>query len=169
MSTVRVLGVAMIVGIAVVALIAVPSAHDDRQLPLAPPFSVAALHPDQPNVNLSADAGRVMVLLFWASWCVPCRQELPTVTTHLRSASPDVAVVGIDTNDLRDDALGFLRSTGVNLASGFDNQAKVANAFHLYGLPSAAVVTPSGRIAARYLGPVDASKLLAAVARARRA
>jgi thiol-disulfide isomerase/thioredoxin len=168
MLTVRVFGMATIAGIVVTALLAVPS-HGARQLPSQPTFSVGALQPDGVAITQATGAGRVTVLLFWASWCVPCRSELPAVTSHLRRTSPETTVVGIDTNDGRTDGLDFLRSAGATLPSGFDDQGRVAAAFRLYGLPAAAVVTPSGRIAARFLGPVTVPQLSAAVTRAARA
>jgi cytochrome c biogenesis protein CcmG/thiol:disulfide interchange protein DsbE len=168
MLTVRVLGMATIAVIVVTALLAVPS-HGARQLPSEPTFSVAALQPEGPAVTQATGTGRVTVLLFWASWCVPCRSELPAVTSHLATTSPQTTVVGMDTNDGRADGLDFLRSIGATLPSGFDDQGRVAVAFRLYGLPAAAVVTPSGRIAARFLGPVTGPQLSAAVTRAARA
>jgi hypothetical protein len=77
-----------------------------------------------------------------------------------------IPLVGVNTNDGRSDALRFLATTRVNLRSGFDDQGRVAEAFGLYGLPSSVVLTPSGLVAARYIGPVSYGTLAAGLRRA---
>jgi hypothetical protein len=81
-------------------------------------------------------------------------------------AHRNVDLVGIDTNDVRSEAMRFLDSARIRLRSGFDADGRVAEAFHLYGLPAAVVVTANGLIAAHSVGPVGTTTLVAALRRA---
>jgi thiol-disulfide isomerase/thioredoxin len=159
----RVLLLGVVAGLAVVALgltATRPSGHGQARAAV-PAFRLPPLTPGSPDLDSRNLNGRVTVVTFWASWCVPCRSELPRLARDF--AHRDVSLVGIDTNDNRSEAVRFLDSVRVRLRSGFDDQGQVAAAFHLYGLPSAVVLTPSGLIAAQYLGPVSTKVLATAV------
>jgi hypothetical protein len=77
-----------------------------------------------------------------------------------------VALIGVDTNDSRSEAMRFLAAGKLRFPSGFDDQGRVAEAFHLFGLPSTVVLTKSGLVAAHYLGPVSSTTLGSAIRQA---
>jgi thiol-disulfide isomerase/thioredoxin len=158
-------GTIAVVALAAFGLTSTGSRHHARARWVSvPSFSVPGLAAGQPALASDALRGRVTVLTFWASWCVPCRSELPRMAADL--ARRKVDLVGVNTNDSRSDALHFLAATRVNLRSGFDDQGRVAEAFGLYGLPSSVVLTPSGMVAARYIGPVSNRTLAAGLRQA---
>jgi thiol-disulfide isomerase/thioredoxin len=139
-------------------------AHRKPRLTGAPAFSVPGLSPGAPALDSRNLAGRVTVLTFWASWCVPCRSELPRLVNDL--SKRNVALVGVDTNDSRSEAMRFLANRKLQFPSGFDDEGRVAEAFRLYGLPSTVVLTASGLVAAHYLGPVSSATLGSAIRQA---
>ena len=162
LRVVRVIGGAAVIAVAVGVVTAV--AAPAKALPAAPDFSVPALGPGRAAVTKADRIGHVTVLAFWASWCEPCRQELP----GLAAALPGTELVGIDTNDTRSDGLRFLSSLHLDLNSGFDDSAAVATAFRLPGLPATVILSSSGRVVARYLGPAPIGQLRQQVQRAAR-
>jgi len=126
---------------------------------VAPAFDLADLrHPDD-RVALADFRGRPVVLNFWASWCVPCRREMPAFEAVARASRDRVAFVGVNHQDSRDDALRFLRETGVSYRSGFDPAGDVARRYGLYGMPTTVFISADGRIIATRTGEISRTEL----------
>lgn len=101
----------------------------------------------------SADlAGRPAVVNLWASWCVPCRKELPALAAAARTYGDRVRFVGIDHQDNRPDAVELLDRSGVTYPSGFDPEGRFAEQLRVRGLPATAFVDRQGRIVHLQLG-----------------
>ena len=136
---------------------------DDRwrqgQLGSAASFRLPDLgHPSRP-VALADRAGSPAVINFWASWCVPCRREMPALqAAHLRYGD-QVTFIGVNHQDSRDAALAFLDETGATYPSGYDPDGDVARRYGLFGLPTTILVAADGEIVARRTGEVTADDL----------
>ncbi len=129
-------------------------------------WTLPALAQPSTTVSLSQFAGRPVVVNFWASWCPPCRQELPALAAMARRYGGRVAFVGVDTNDQRSSALSFMRAAGVTYPVAFDANGTVAVREGLFGLPDTLFVSPSGVVVGRQLGPMSESRIEALVKRA---
>lgn len=125
----------------------------------APPFSQPDLAHPGDAISLAQFRGRPVVVNFWASWCVPCRREMPLLEQRYRALRGRVAFLGVNTNDARGPALAFLRSTHVGYPSTYDPDGSAASAYGLVGLPTTVFVTATGRIAERRIGILDAASL----------
>lgn len=131
----------------------------------APSFSLAALD-GSGTVGVPADGGadgRPVVLLFFASWCPPCRAELPAIARVFRDqpARARVAIVGVDGMDSLAAARQFVRASGVTFPVAADTRYSVTEA--LYALtdePDAVFIDGDGTIARIVHGPVTTSELL---------
>lgn len=113
------------------------------------------------------DAGRPVVLVFFASWCTECRVDLPVaarVAAAEARAGNRAVFLAVDGNDTPAQGWAFARQRGVRFPIADDEQEQVANQLRLTGLPSTAVVDASGRVVRRFTGPVSAAALEAAVA-----
>jgi len=121
----------------------------------APGFSVARL--GQPGtVSLSDFRGRPVVMNFFAAWCPPCREELPTLAAAQRRVGANVAFLGIDVSDSAPAALDLVRASGVTYPSGTDPDYKVTDGlYHLRGLPSTVFIDAKGNISATVLGQLS--------------
>lgn len=114
--------------------------------------------------------GRVSVVNYWASWCVPCIEEHP-VLVKLKSAS-DVDIYGINYKDRADAARRFIGRFGnPYTAVGTDAQGRAAIEWGVYGTPETFVVNGKGQIVYKHVGPISEealqTKLLPAIEKAR--
>ena len=109
-------------------------------------------------VTLETWRGKVVLLNLWATWCIPCRKEMPALD-RLQAAlgSPDFEVVALSID--RSGLAGtrkFLDSVGVrNLKLYVDPTARLANVFKAIGLPTTLLIDRQGREAGRLIGPAE--------------
>ena len=132
----------------------------------APAFDLPRVGMDGERVSLGDFAGRPVVVNFWASWCVPCRQEMPALQATSERLAGRVAFVGINYEDTESSAADFQRDVGAKYPSGLDSDGEVASRYAVQGLPTTVLVDGRGRIVARVLGGVTQKKLLSLVDKA---
>jgi cytochrome c biogenesis protein CcmG, thiol:disulfide interchange protein DsbE len=114
------------------------------------------------DVTLSRMRGKIVVLNFWASWCEPCKLEAPileAVSRRYRDAS-DVVVMGVDIQDLRERARGFIEDNGITYASLRDGTDKAKDTYQVPALPETFLIDPEGRIALKVPGQLTATEQL---------
>jgi cytochrome c biogenesis protein CcmG/thiol:disulfide interchange protein DsbE len=162
---------ALVVGVAAVAVWQATSGGSvSSSTPLvgrtdkpAPVFSLPSLTISGQTVSLASLRGKPVVLNFWASWCVPCRTEMPLIETAYRAHQGQIQFLGIDANDSTAPALAFLRQVQVTYPTAVDTHGLVANAYGLFGLPTTIFISSSGRIVGRYIGQMQGTTLEAAI------
>ena len=140
------------------------SAQPTPSIPLlnlpVPQFRLPGLFPGQAVVSSTQlrQAGPTVVN-FWGSWCPPCVEEMPALQAVHRELGNEVGFVGIDEEDTRGAALGFLRRVGVTYPSGFDATGAVATAFLIEGTPTTYFVS-HGRMLDYHTGRLTQKQLL---------
>jgi len=125
----------------------------------APPWSLPALRHPGDVVSFAGFAGRPVVVNFWASWCPPCRKEMPALAAAARRLAGKVDFVGVDTNDSRPAAIAFAAKTGVAYPLGFDPHGDLASTYGVYGLPTTFFVSAQGRLLGRQVGAMTGGRL----------
>ncbi len=118
----------------------------------APDFSVPLF--DGSTFTLSEhlrDDGRPVVLNLFASWCLPCREEIPELS-RFAVDRPDVLVLGVAVQDRWEDALALVEELTPTYPTGFDTDDQVLLAYPILGVPTTFVIAPDGTIAERYSG-----------------
>ena len=110
--------------------------------------------------DLSRLAGKWVLVNFFASWCIPCRQEMPELNRFQTEHTPngDAQVLGVE-YDQRDLAAagGFLRQYHVTFPVVNDPSADVS--YGISGIPETYLVDPAGTVVAKYFGPITSAEI----------
>lgn len=129
----------------------------------APGFTLASLTNPSSEISLRAFRGKPLVINFWASWCGPCRNEMPLLERTYLAEKGSVQFLGIDSNDARNAGLAFYNQVHVTYPSISDPNLKVAIKYGVYGFPTTVFISASGKVVGRYIDQLDASTLRAAL------
>jgi thiol-disulfide isomerase/thioredoxin len=124
----------------------------------AAPFSLPDLRADRPPVELAAAPGKPTVVNFFANWCEPCKRELPAMQAAAAS-HPEVAFLGVDHQDSRQDAIELLDRHGVTYPAGYDPRGDVAAKYFVRGLPATVFIGADGRVVDFHQGELNANEL----------
>jgi cytochrome c biogenesis protein CcmG/thiol:disulfide interchange protein DsbE len=136
----------------------IPSALIGHPAPMTSLPPVAGLERDGkplPGLDPAEFQGRVSLVNVWASWCVPCHDEVPFLQQLAQDSR--LRLVGINYKDQPDNARRFLNRYGNPFAaSGADENGRAAIDWGVYGVPETFLVGRDGRIAYRLVGPINA-------------
>ncbi len=105
-----------------------------------------------------ANDGRPVFLNLWASWCFPCREEMPAIDAAAAS-HPEVAFIGVSVQDTTAEATAFAEEIGVQYTLGFDEEGTVDAAYTPLGLPASFIISADGVILERIFGKVTEADL----------
>ena len=105
--------------------------------------------------------GKVFVVNFFASWCLPCKEENPSlVRVYERYRASDVVLIGVLYQDSRDSGLKYVKDNGVVWPTVSDDDGRVAFSYGVFGIPETFFVGADGVIAGRHIGPIDENTLV---------
>ena len=105
--------------------------------------------------SFSADeyAGKVVVLDFWASWCVPCRRSFPWLNAmHAKYRDQGLVVIGVNLDMERADAERFLEEYPADFSIVYDENQELARAFEVVAMPTSYVLGRDGKVLAQHMG-----------------
>ena len=133
------------------ATLAVGAALARGEAPPVPAVTLVAL--EGPPVSLAGLRGHPFILNFWASWCIPCREEAPLLETLWEEFRPQgLMVIGIDTQDLEAPARAFLKEFHIAYPTLRDPDGSVARIFGTTGVPETFFIGKDGRIRGKFPG-----------------
>lgn len=119
----------------------------------APLFELTTFEGD--TVQLAELRGRVVILNFWASWCIPCRTEHPVlVRTERTWDDSQVVLMGVVYQDSRANAERFLHQYGGDWTHLLDPSQRTAIDYGVYGVPETFFIGKDGQISMKKVGPV---------------
>lgn len=149
-----------------------PARPASTEAPAAPPVPAAApdlriATLDGAQYDLAEHRGRWVVVNFWATWCAPCLKEMPELSA-LDSTRAHVEVIGLAYEEIEPaDMRAFLHRHPVSYPIAIVDVTSPPAAFETpRGLPMTYLIAPDGRVAEKFLGPVTAREIEAAIARA---
>lgn len=114
--------------------------------PTAPDFTLERLD-EEGDLRLSSFEGRAVVVNFWASWCIPCKEEAPLLeSVWRRYRDRGLVVLGVDINDVRGEARRFARENGMSYPLVYDGPGETTTDYGLTGVPETFFVARNGRL-----------------------
>jgi len=120
---------------------------------MAPDFTVLGLRASL--IRLRDFKGQVIVLNFWATWCPPCREEMPSMERlYRRFKSKGFTILALSIDSRGEEVVGpFVKSFGLTFPVGLDPKMTVAGEYRMAGLPTSILIDRGGTIAAVAAGP----------------
>ena len=151
----------LLIFLALAAVLALGLQRDPRALPSAllerpaPAIALPLLDTPARNFDMAQMRGQVWMLNVWASWCGPCREEMPAL--KVLAGRDAVPLVGLNYKDDPAQARQLLQRIGnPYLASALDADGRVGMDYGVQGVPETFVIDAEGRIRYRHKGPVTA-------------
>lgn len=130
-----------------------------RATGLAPEFEFTTF--DGETIRLADLRGQGVVLNFWASWCIPCRDEAPLLEqTWRRERDRGIIFIGLDYLDQEHAAKAFLAEFDITYPTGPDLQSAAARRYRITGVPETFFIGPDGRIVSQVIGPILSQEVL---------
>lgn len=112
-----------------------------------------AFHDPQNQLNLEQYRGKVVLIDFWASWCIPCRRAFPWLETiSKRYKDKDLVVIGVNLDDSKESMDRFLEKYPVTFVIQHDPRAALAEANQLQGMPVSFLINRKGEVVYRHVG-----------------
>jgi cytochrome c biogenesis protein CcmG/thiol:disulfide interchange protein DsbE len=112
------------------------------------------------TLSLADYRGKVVVVNWWASWCGPCKEELPDLQRgSVRWQGKDVQFVGVDFNDFRGDARRMLARFSVTYPNVFDRKGSTIGRYGITGVPETFFISRSGKVVSRVPLPISPKTL----------
>ncbi len=125
-------------------------------------FSLALF--DGGRFHLAEHQQTIVVLNFWASWCIPCREEAPVLEAAWRAyRDRGVVVVGVNFQDSEPAARAFIETFGLTFPNGPDAGGRIAIDYGVYGIPETFIIGRDGRILYKHVGLMNQPTLDARV------
>ena len=119
-----------------------------------PDFSIPTL--EGKKISLKDLRGKTVFLNFWATWCVPCREEMPAMEKlYQEYKDNNFVVLAVNVKDRKQEALTFIKELKLTYPVALDPEAEVAQLYGAWGLPTTYLIGPKGEGLARGWGPAE--------------
>lgn len=170
-------GLAVLILLALAAIYIIDRDNGDANEPrVAPDFELALLNVNgsgNDSVTLDELHGKTVVLNFWASWCEPCREEMPAFQAMSESSGDDVVFVGVGSKtDDQAEAVAFAEEFGITYPIGRDTEGgdalggQIEQDYGVPGYPATFFISPDGLINEVIFGAIDTEALATYIASA---
>jgi peroxiredoxin len=153
-----------IAAIIAAAALALPALAADPTGSPAPTFTLSARGGS--NISLAQYKGQVVMLNFWASWCGPCRQEMPLLESIYKKYSRlGFTLIGVNVEPDSNAANEWLKQTPVSFPILYDKESKVSRMYDVAGMPSTVIIDRTGKVRMLHRGykPGDENEYLDSV------
>ena len=133
---------------------AIPVLQPMKDVAPTPEFSLTT--PEGKKISLKDFRGKTVFLNFWATWCVPCREEMPAMEKlYQEFKNNNFVVLAINVKDRKQEAIAFIKELKLTYPVALDPEAEVAQLYGAWGLPTTYLIGPKGEGLARGWGPAE--------------
>ncbi len=123
----------------------------------APSFTLAGL--DGREIKLKSYRGKKVFLNFWATWCSPCRIEMPAIQ-ELYNKNDDIIILAINLREKKGEVAEFMMLNGYTFKTLLDTEGKIANKYLVRGIPTSYALDENGIIIGKHTGTMNYSQML---------
>ena len=123
-----------------------------------PDFTLTGL--DGKEVQLSQYKGYAVLLNFWATWCDPCKQEMPLLQSYQKKYGPDLIVLGVNYGEGKVVVKSFLDQNGITFPIVLDETGQIGSAYQIAGFPTSFFIDRSGILRSEHIGQVTEDVLV---------
>jgi len=123
----------------------------------APDFTLQTV--DGENLRLSDLRGKVVAVNFWATWCAPCRLEMPDLQERAERFPDRLAVIGVNFAETAEEVAAFRREVGVDFPLLLDPEADVQRLYRVLGYPTTFFIDEEGTIRFQHIGLMSGGQL----------
>ncbi|MGK7346709.1 MAG: TlpA family protein disulfide reductase [Candidatus Nitrospinota bacterium M3_3B_026] len=124
----------------------------------APPMSLKTV--DGADLSLGSLKGKGVILNFWATWCPPCKVEMPELEkTHRDGADDGIVVVGVNYQEGPETVKRYVEQTSLSLPIVLDTGGEVSRRYRVTALPTTFFIDRDGVVAGFFVGPLTAETL----------
>jgi thiol-disulfide isomerase/thioredoxin len=126
---------------------------------LPPEGSIPAVSAAEFEQMLVGQHGRPVIVNIWASWCAPCRTEMPVLQEAAETYASEAVILGVASNDDQEAARDFLQDLGITYPNAFDASGQIQAALELSSYPTTYVFGADGTLRARVNGGISEQRL----------
>lgn len=120
-------------------------------------FELEALNGE--TVRLTDLRGKVVVVNFWATWCGPCRIEMPVLEEYYQRFEPEVTVLGINVREPAEAVEAYASELGLTFPILLDREGKVSSLYRVRGYPSTYILDGEGIVRYQHIGEISETQL----------
>jgi thiol-disulfide isomerase/thioredoxin len=125
----------------------------DRPIPMFD-FSTTLVNGD--TISLTDLTGKVIFLNFWATWCGPCRMEMPSMEAlYRRFKYEGFEILAVDVRENQKDVSAFLNELGLSFPAALDTKGDIASIYAIDAFPTTYIIDRNGRIITRLVGAIN--------------
>lgn len=133
---------------------------------VAPPFTATALDGSTVTINAAMDK-KLYVINFWATWCPPCRAEMPELEEFARKHADDVTFYAVNIQEPQDAVEKFLKEHKYKMPMLLDLKGDAAEIYNIRALPTTYIIDDTGKIQYKKIGSTTAAELETALLHAK--
>jgi len=123
----------------------------------APDFTLRSLNGE--NININDLKGKVVIINFWATWCSPCRLEMPVFQNKFDEFSEELLILAVNSQDTAEDAQFFMDELNLSFDVLLDTSGEVHKKYQVRGFPTTYVVDNDGIIRKQHVGTITEDQL----------
>jgi len=111
------------------------------------------------NVKLSDFKGKAVILNFWASWCPPCKEEMPLFENAYRAKSDKIVVIGVNLQESRENIKVFIKKFEISFPILLDPNSEVKELYNVFTQPVTYFINKEGKIIGKKFGPLTGQEI----------